>query len=185
MTEYLSKAALTAALTGLHEKAYTSPFLGGTILIREITARQRLQANQAAQAESPDAPDNALYQAMLVQMAVVDPESGTPGPDGAIDPRTRRPLFSADEVRNLAESRSIAFSDLVDEITALAALGPQAMFSGSPAPDRPERDARTGDPEPGNETGAPADSGPGDADERGALADQPVEGTGDAVSTDA
>lgn len=166
--DYLDKAAFLAALTNTHEKTIDSYFLGGRVLIREITARQRLLAQQAAQSENPDEPDNALYQAMLIQMAVVDPETGTADAHGRIDPRTRRPLFTVEEIRDLVEARWGAVNALVNEITDLAALGPQAMFSGSDAADSGERDQGsrtegTGDAAAQDESAGSGDDGSGAA----------------------
>ncbi len=181
MADYLSKAALLAALTNTHEKDIYSTFLGGRVLIRELTARGRLLAQQAAQAENADEPDNGLYQAMLIQMCVVDPATGVADVHGHIDPRTRTPLFTVDDVRNLMEARYSAVSTLIDEITSLAGLGPAAMFSGDQAADSPERNAGEGAAESGNATGEAADPGSGDTDQRAALAD--VDGWGpDAVA---
>ncbi len=173
---YLSKAALLSALTHTHEKTVDGYFIGGTVLIRELTARQRLTAQQAAQAENPDEPDNGLYQAMLIQMCVVDPDSGTVGADGRIDPRTRTPLFTVDDVRDLMESRWGAVNALIEEITSLAGLGPQAMFSSDPPADSGERNQGAGTAGPGDAAGEAAGPGTGDADQRAALAD--VDGWG-------
>jgi hypothetical protein len=140
----LTKDQLLAALTYTHEKEIDNPFLGGRILIRELTARQRLLAQQAAQAENPDEPDNALYQAMLIQMCVVDSQSGTADSTGRIDPRTRTPIFTVEDIQNLSDARFAAVSSLIEEITSLAGLGPAAMFSGNPAADRSERSAGAG-----------------------------------------
>lgn len=138
---YLDKAALLAALTNTHEKTIDSPLLGGRILIREITARQRLHAQSAASAENELEPDNALYKAMLIQMAVVDPNSGVRDMQGRIDPRTRAPLFTVEELLDISNGRVLAIDQLIDEITTLAGLGPAAMFSGGDAPNSSERDA--------------------------------------------
>jgi hypothetical protein len=180
-----TREELLALLTETHEQVVTSPFFGGRrVLIREITARQRLQANAAAQAATPDNPDNALYRAMLVQMSVVNPQSGTPyadgrpGPDGAplIDPRTRTPLFTIEDVADLADGRDLALDALVTKIAALAGVGPRAMFRRSAPADGAKRDARTGADAAGG-TGDPAAAArPDDAHERGALVAEPADG---------
>lgn len=171
---FLSKAALLSALVGIHEKAVTSPLLGGTVLIRELTARQRLIAREAAARENEEEPDNALYQAMLIQFAVVDPESGEVGPDGTVDPHTRRPLFTPAEVAALAEGRALAVDLLVREITALSALLPVHLQQGDPAPGRGERDQGSRPGAGGAPTAGAASAGAGDADGRGDVADEPV-----------
>lgn len=145
MTTFISRQELLAALTGTHETIYESDLFGGrAVLIREITGRQRLLANEAATAENPDAPDNALYRAMLIQMAVVDPDSGVRGPDGAIDPRTRRPLLTVDDVQSIADGRDRAVEQLIDAIVGLSALKPVHLFRRHPAADGGERDAGAG-----------------------------------------
>ena len=145
MPTYISRQELLAALTGTHETVYESDLFGGrAVLIREITGRQRLLANEAATQENPDAPDNALYRAMLIQMAVVDPDSGVRGPDGAIDPRTRRPLLTVDDVQSIADGRDRAVEQLIDAIGGLSALKPVHLFRRHPAADGDERDAGAG-----------------------------------------
>jgi hypothetical protein len=187
---YADKATLLRALTQLHEQtiddAFTRQLFGGAVLIREITARQRQDANEAAQAQDPEKPDNALYRAMLIQQAVVDPESGQPyadsrrGPDGAIliDPRTRTPLFTLADVVLISDGRDIATNELTTRIASLAALGPQAMFSGDPAPDSGERDQGPGAEAPGDAPPGDVPPGTGDADGGAAYADGPVAGDG-------
>ena len=194
---FADKTTLKRALTHLHEQILDAPFalllFGGAVLIREISARARLAAQEAANAESADNPDQVLYWAMLIQQSVVDPQSGQPyadgrtGPDGQplIDPRTRTPLFTVDETLEIASGREVAVRELINRITDLSALGQSAMFSGGAPPDGGERDARTGTPQPGDTVDEPAGDGPGNVDERDTLADQPVEGVGAAVPADA
>jgi hypothetical protein len=182
---YATKDQLLAALTHTHEKEIVSPFFGGRVLIRELTARQRMLAQQAAQAENPDEPDNALYQAMLIQMCVVDPESGTADGAGRIDPRTRAPLFTVEDIRNISDARYAAVSSLIEEITSLAALGPQAMFSSNPPADGSERDAREGAAGSGDTAGEDESARSGDADGRDALAGDTGAGDGAEPSADA
>lgn len=55
MSDYLTRQELLAALTGTHERTIAPRLFGGKkILIRELTARQRLMANEAATAEDGD-----------------------------------------------------------------------------------------------------------------------------------
>lgn len=138
------KAAVFAALTGLHEKWIKDvPLFGCDILIRELSAKQRTMANDAATADDPENPDNALYRGILIQQCVVNPETGQPYADGrvdeqgkpAIDPRTRAPLFTADEVAALVDGRSAAVNRLIDEITALAMVRPLDFKSVHSPPD--------------------------------------------------
>jgi hypothetical protein len=176
MTEFLSKASLLSAIGGLHEKAVSSPLLGGTVLVRELTARQRLIAREAAARENEDEIDQALYFAMLIQFCVVDPESGTAGPDGTVDPATRRPLLTPQEVATLAEGRALVVDLLVGEITSLSALLPVSLQQGDPAPGRGERGAGQGaGTGRAAAPGAPA-AGAGDDDGRGDVAAPPEPG---------
>lgn len=166
--DYLDKAALLAALTHTHEKIVDAPFLGGKVLVRELTARQRLLAQQAAHAENPEEPDNAMYQAMLIQMCVVDPDSGIADASGRVDPRTRTPLLTVEDVLNIYDARSGAVNGLIEHITSLAGLGPAAMFSGDSQANGSERDAGAG--APGSGEAAPQDEGQGSGDDGGRSA---------------
>lgn len=137
---YITRDDLLAALTETHEKTIAPALFGGaSILIRELTARQRTQANEAALRENPDVPDNSLYRAMLIQMSVVDPESGS-----ADDPRTRTPLLTIDDVLNIADGRDEMTNTLVSEITSLSLLAPRHLFPSNKPADRPQRDAHEG-----------------------------------------
>lgn len=176
----LSKAALLTHLTDLHERVVTDPLLlgDGGVLIRELTAEQRIHAQQAAteDADPEGRPNEALYRALLVAYCVVDPDSGRPYADGRtnadgtprIDPRTRAPLFSADEVVDLMAGRTLLVDLLVSEITKLSAVGPTALFRGDPRAERVERDARPGAGGGGENPERPPDQGAGD-DDRGAV----------------
>lgn len=187
--EYADKATLLRALTQLHERTVESPMFGGAVLIRELTARQRQNANDAATAQDPEQPDNPLYRAMLIQQSVVDPESGTPyadgrrGPDGdaLIDPRTRAMLFTIDEVLVLADGRDQPINDLANTISALSRLGPDAMFSGDSAADGGERDPGAGAEDAGSATDGDADPGSRNPSGRDVLSDRAVEGVGEAA----
>lgn len=156
MTTFASVASIRAALLDIHERVLDRPqiiaFFGGAILVREITAGQRLRAAAAARADNPDEPDMPLYNAMLLTLAIVDPASGTPYADGRvdddgrplIDPRTRRPLFSADDLPLLLEARDLPATVILSTLDDLGALKPRHMFRGSSAPDSGERDAGAG-----------------------------------------
>lgn len=167
MPDFLTRDDLLACLTNTHEKILTPELFGNRpILIREITARQRFLAQQAAQTDDPDAPDEALYRAMMIQMAVVDPDSGTPGPDGRIDPRTRTPLLTIADVESLANGRDVASREVFSEIAALAGLLPAALFRRHPVTDGPQRGAGEGAATGGATNGETEDPGTGGADER-------------------
>lgn len=183
LTNPPTRDEILGLLTDLHEDVVTPALFGGrAVLIRELTARQRMEANAAATAADPDTPDNALYQAMLIQMSVVDPRSGTPYADGRrdangealIDPRTRAPLLTVGDVQAIADGRDLAVTDLVNRIVRLSALGPRAMFRGDLAPDGGERNAGAG-AQPAHDA-APGDAAhrPDDDDGRPVLAAQPA-----------
>ena len=154
MTDYLTRLELLSYLTDTHERVVRPELFGGrAVLIRELTARARMLANEAAQAASPDAPDQALYQAMVIQWSVVDPQSGTAGADGRIDPRTRTPLLSLSDVESVADGRQAPMHALFVEILALGALTADAMFRRDTGADGAQRDASAGDD--AGETDAP------------------------------
>jgi hypothetical protein len=190
MTTYADTATLLRALTQLHEETIDGPFtnllFGGAVLIREIGARQRQDANEAAIAQDADRPDQTLYRAMLIQQSVVDPESGQPYADGRtdgagaplIDPRTRTPLFRLEDVLLIADGRDVATRELADRIAALSALGPAPLFRGDTTADGSERNARAGDPSLGDATAGDAGEGTGDADGGAPLSGEPVEDAG-------
>jgi hypothetical protein len=178
---FITKNALLAALTQTHEREVTSAFFGGKVLIREVTARQRLLAQQAAREDNPEDPDNALYQAMLIQMSVVDPDSGTRDSSGRIDPRTRTPLFSVDDVQNLTNARFGAVNELVEEITSLAGLGPMAMFPSDQSTRSGERNEGTRAEGSGDAVAGDADQGSGDTDRGSELPGGAEQRDGDTV----
>jgi hypothetical protein len=176
--EFLSKSALFASLVGINEKVVESDLLGGAVLIRELTARQRLIAREAATKDTEDEPDNALYYAMLIQFCVVDPETGVAGPDGTVDPHTRAPLFTPQELAVLAEGRASAVQLLVEQITSLSAMSPVSLRQGDQASERGERGPRQGHRAGGAAAGGAADQGTGDDDERAARPAEIGEGVG-------
>lgn len=168
MTTYADAASIRAALLDIHERTLDTPpivaFFGGAILVREITAGQRLRATAAALLDNPDEPDTALLHAMLLQMSIVDPASGQPYADGRtgedgkplIDPRTRRPLFSADDLPLLLEARNLPATVILNTIDDLGALKPRHMFRGGAPADGGERG-------PGAGAEAPRDAAQPDA----------------------
>jgi len=186
-TIYADRATLLRALTQLHEETIDTPatqlLFGGAVLIREISARQRQNANDAAVAQGEERPDQALYRAMLIQSSVVNPTSGTPYADGRrnadgeilIDPRTRVPMFTVAEVLLIADGRDVATRELADRIVGLSRLGPEAMFSGDQGADGGERNAGAGDPTAADAAPPNAGGGTGNPDQRDTPADPPVE----------
>ena len=117
----LTRAALLAALTDLAEQTIDEPLLGGAVHIRELTAKQRQQATEAALASDPESPDNALYRAIIVQC-------------GVIDPATRQPLLTAEDVQTLSDGRSEAVQRVAVAILKLSEALPDATFPGNSSP---------------------------------------------------
>lgn len=175
----ITREELLACLTDIHEKTIRPILFGGRdILIREITGRQRMLANQAALADNPDDPDNALYQAMLIQSSVVDPSSGQMV-NGKIDPRTRTPLLTIDDVKLLADGRDIPVKALIEEIVSLSALTPVSLFRGDHTPDGGERDQGASAEGGGPIVGGSASEGTGDPDGGAVLPDESAGGIGE------
>lgn len=161
LPDYITRADLLAALTETHERTITPALFGGrSVLIRELTARQRTQATEAANRENPDEPDNTLYRAMLIQMSVVDPESGD-----AADPRTRTPLLTIDDILNIADGRHDLIIELTNAIVDLSQAAPRHLFRRDPAPDGAQRDAGKGAAAGGGRDHDAPDQGSGGADE--------------------
>jgi len=149
------KDKFKAALLTIHEQPLDYPEWDLTgALLREFTARERQYAQEAVSAEAGEAdPDQVLFRAMLVQRCLTDPETGRPYADGrtnpstgepSIDPRTRTPIFTIEDIQDLADSRAIIFNKIWDDLLTLAALGPQAMFSSGAQDVGGERDAGAG-----------------------------------------
>src|SRR5262245_22883120 len=192
----MNKTALLSALTTLHEKPLDLPQWGlSGVLLREFTARERQWAQEAVQAEANGGDiDQVLYRAMLMQRCLTDPDTGRPYADGrtdgstgqaAIDPRTRTPIFTVEEVADLADARAILFGVLWDNLLELAALGPQAMFSGDREDVSAERDTGAGVEGAGDATGADEGQGSDGPDRREQVARRPKRQTGDGPGPDA
>jgi hypothetical protein len=163
---FLSKERLKAALTDLHEIVFDDPLLEGAVLLRELSAAQRLMVNEAAVREDGTI-DNYLYRAMLLQMMIVDPDSGQPYADGreGIDPRTRKPLFDSDEVIELFEGgREIVMTKLLDAGLQLSRLSPADFRSRNATANTPEPSAGQGAEvdAPNLRDNARSESGPAD-----------------------
>ena len=113
---YLTRAALVAALTDLAERDYESTLLGGTVRIRELSARQLNDARQTARGDG-GAFDTPMWYAMLVAQGVVD------GPGGG-------PILSPADVARLAEGREGALQALAGAIATLSEARPGDLKSG-------------------------------------------------------
>lgn len=162
---YLSKDEIKQRLFDFHETTVASVWLGGSVLLRELTAGQRLMVNDAAQNEDGAAPNNAFYRAALLQLMLVDPESGQPYADGRvhpetgqplIDPRTRTPLFTSDELMDLMDGREGAIDELLSHGLRLSRLLPTDFRNGAAPADATEQ-----------HTGSSAEAGPAEYREDG------------------
>jgi hypothetical protein len=152
---YATADALRAALLGLHEQTLaadelTAPggltigeLFGGALLIRELTARQRLACEAAAVQDNPDEPDNALFRALVIQFGVVDPTTGTADAWGRVDPRTRVPLLSPEDAAELVEARAVPLQFIAGRILALSGMRAADHQRRHPGDDPAERDARS------------------------------------------
>jgi len=177
------RTKLLDALQNVHERAIDYPQweISGVIL-REFTARERQAANEAVNLDNPADPDQILYRAMLLQRCITDPDTGTPYADGrldlatgtpAIDPRTRRPVFTVEDVTELANGRAVLFNTLWDDLLEVASMNSAAMFSRDRAADGAERNQGAGAEGATEVAEGDAGQGTGDLSERAAHADEP------------
>jgi hypothetical protein len=153
---FLPKERVLRALTDFHEEPVYSSYLGGYVLMRELSAAERLILQEAATGTAEDGSptfDTALHRAMLLQLMLVDPTSGRPYADGRqhpttgeplIDPRTRTPLFTSDELSTILEGREGACADLINHGLRLSRLLPESFRSGDHAANTAEHDAGSG-----------------------------------------
>lgn len=182
------RTKLLDALQGVHERPFDYPQWGMTgALMREFTARERQAANEAVTLDNPGDPDQILFRAMLLARCITDPATGSPYADGrldartgkvAIDPRTRTPIFTIEDVQSLANGRAAIFNALWDDLLEVAAMTQGAMFSRDTAADGGERDQGARDPGSSDATPPAADHGAGDTDERAAHADDALSAGG-------
>lgn len=127
---YLTRAALVAALTDLREQDHTSKLLGGTVRIRELSARQLVDARTTARGDG-GAFDTPMWYAMVVAQGVID------GPGGA-------PILTPADVAQLAEGRESALAELAGAIATLSEARPGDLKSGG-APADGAGDGAAGD----------------------------------------
>lgn len=187
---YLSKDEIKQRLFDFHETTVASVWLGGAVLLRELTAGQRLMVNDAAQNEDGAAPNNAFYRAALLQLMLVDPTSGQPYTDGRvhpetgqplIDPRTRTPYFTSDELAELMDGREGAIDELLSHGLRLSRLLPTDFRNGTASADAAQHDQGSG-----AETGATEHREDGAGEDRAADLGAPhdPEAIGDDGDTD-
>lgn len=193
MAQYLDKSAILARLTDFHEETVNSPWLGGDVLIRELTAGERMSAQEACTyTDESGAPqfNGTYHRGMLLQMMIVDPNTGEPFADGRrdprtgaiqIDPRTRTPLFTSDEITILIEGREGPVNALIDRGLRLSRLLPDAFRDRAAPPNGSERNAGSGaEVEPADsidDAQRPIDA----TDERTSYDGQTLRDDGDAV----
>lgn len=67
------QARLHAIVLAAEADLQTIALFGGQMRIRELTAAERQQCEQAAWASDPDQADNALFRAMVVSFGLVQP----------------------------------------------------------------------------------------------------------------
>lgn len=184
------KERLRTALTALHEKPLEYPEWGiSGAMLREFTARERQYANDAVQEQGGADPDQILFRAMLMQRCITDPATGRPyadgrtGPSGSplIDPRTRTPIFTVEEITELADGRAFLFTRIWDDLIELAAAAPASLFRGDRTDDGAERDQGAGDQGDGAGTAGSSDQGTGNPDGGGEVSGDVEQGTGDTV----
>ncbi len=112
---YLDRAALLTACVTLKEQDLDIPELG-KIKLRELTAQQRLDASQAARGEDGQF-DGALFNALIVQMGVLDGEG--------------QPLLTPADVEALLAGRGGFVAALSDKVWALSEASLDHLKSGN------------------------------------------------------
>jgi hypothetical protein len=182
------RTQLLDAIEGVHERPINYPQFGVSgIILREFTARERQAANEAVTLDNADNPDQILFRAMLLQRCITDPETGEEYKDGrrdpttgkpAIDPRTRRPIFTVTDIQSIADGRAALFNTLWDDLLEVASMTGAALFSRDHAADGSERGTGEGDQGAGSAVDEDAGKGTGNADERAAHVDPVNEADG-------
>lgn len=139
----LNRDALLDSLSP-REAVEPSAVFGGELLLRELTRLQHRSLLAVANAR-PEMQRADAWNAGIFAAGVMSPTSGDPYPDNRrdaagnllVDPTTRRPMFTADEVLALP-NRSAVFDEVLrvaQRILDLSEVGPDALKSGDPAPD--------------------------------------------------
>lgn len=143
----LTRAAFLKAATRLHELEVESGPLGlGKVWVRELTARQRLDALEASKQRDAAGNaittvdgsmqyDDALYRAYLIQAALIEKQGG-------------KLVLTLDDVPTLADQGRECLRGLSTEITNLSWLSQDALFRGDRQTDDRQRDTEAGDGEP-------------------------------------
>lgn len=159
------RAAFLNAATDLLETMAPSGALGlGLVPIRELTAKQRLDAVELAKQRDGEGNviedeegnaqiDNAMYTAALIQMSVLDPATCEWDGEQPV-PGTGSLLLKPADVVTLATKGRESLQPLARQITVLSGISKEFLFRLREKLDGEQRDA---------ETGAGADRGPADS----------------------
>lgn len=120
MAEYLTKAQILAGLSVRAERDETIEPLGGTVRIRELGRAQFRQTGELSK-NGGETIDSDRWNLAIVAFGVVDPE-------------TRSPLFSFDELLLLTEGddpplRTSAARETAQRILDLSEVGPSHLKS--------------------------------------------------------
>ena len=108
--------------------------LGGTVLIRELSAQQKMDSIKAANVpptkkdEQPQF-SSALHNAIVIQMAVLDPE-------------TKESLLTVDDIPILTDGRAGAIEQLSKHIWELSEATPDYLKSGDSGSNERQQDTR-------------------------------------------
>lgn len=139
----MDRQTFMAAATRLHELEVESKALGlGKVWIRELTARQRVDALEGAYLRGDDGAvlttdlgysryDDALYRAFLLQASLLSEENGTP-------------ILTLEDVPELAGRGRECLRALSEEVLNLSWLSKEDLFRIRQEADDRERDAEKG-----------------------------------------
>lgn len=119
----LDRETLLGRLTTLARKTIEVPQLGGSLKIRELTGRERVDANQAARTVSEDGDtfDSAFYNALVFVAGVEEPK-----------------LDMLDAQMLTEQGKGGVIYDVAVEILTLSEARATDMFPSNPAPDAAE-----------------------------------------------
>jgi hypothetical protein len=168
------RAAFLSAATELLETMAPSGALGlGLVPIRELTAKQRLDAVELAKmrdgegnviedAEGNAQIDNAMYTAALIQMSVLDPATCEWDGEQPV-PGTGSLLLKPADVVVLASKGRESLQPLARQITTLSGISKEFLFRLREELDGKQRDAEAsaGVDRRAADSGGAADSGDG------------------------
>ena len=147
----MDRATFMQAAVSLHELEVESGPLGlGKVWIRELTARQRVDALEGAYLRDAEGAvlatdqgfnryDDALYRAFLLQAALLDTAGGDP-------------ILSLEDVAELAERGRDCLRTLSQEVLNLSWLSKEDLFRSRQETDNRQRDPQAGDPALGDGT---------------------------------